>query len=119
MNKKLCCPKCKSKDLQYMVTNETNVTSKGGGYSGGKGCLGYLLMGPLGLLCGACGSKQKITTETKHNAFWVCQGCGNKFKGVNEINEEIEKKSRYKCCNSRNNYYVYIRWFNLFPWNCD
>lgn len=93
MQKKLCCPKCKSRDLQYSVSNNMKVTSQGGGYSGGKGCLGFLLFGPLGLLCGSCGSKQKTTTQTEQTSLWVCKNCGNKFKGVDEINSEIASKN--------------------------
>lgn len=67
----MCCPKCGSNHLQ--VVNETKTT--GGGYSAGNGCCGYILLGPLGLLCGSCGSK----TKTTNKAFFVCMDCGNKF----------------------------------------
>ena len=80
----ICCPKCKSKRLQVSV--ESNVNSTGGGYSGSKGCLGFFLLGPLGLLCGSCGSRQKITTANK--TFWICQDCGNKFRNAQELMEE-------------------------------
>ena len=66
------CPKCGAGDCQPIV--ETTVT--GGGYSAGNGCCGYILFGPLGLLCGACGSG----TKTYHNRYWVCKNCGKKFK---------------------------------------
>ena len=61
------CPRCGSANIQF----GTNTHS--GGFSAGKGCCGYFLLGPLGLLCGACGSK------TKTDEFWVCQKCGNRF----------------------------------------
>ncbi len=67
----VCCPKCGGKNLQ--AVSESNTT--GGGYGAGKGCCGYILLGPLGLLCGACGSKAKTTTKT----FFVCMDCGHKF----------------------------------------
>ena len=70
-NPSVCCPKCGSNNLQ--AVSESNTT--GGGYGAGKGCCGYILLGPLGLLCGACGSKSKTTTKT----FFVCMDCGNKF----------------------------------------
>ena len=88
MSKNLHCPKCKSTDLQCMVSNQTTVSSTGGGYGVGKGCLGYLLLGPLGLLCGACGSKQKITSENHQSTFWACKSCGEKFRDVDEIKAE-------------------------------
>lgn len=89
MARKICCPNCKSTDLQYTSINETNVTSKGGGYGVGKGCLGYLLLGPLGLLCGACGSKTKITTANTEKSGWVCKSCGHKFCDYDTLDAEV------------------------------
>lgn len=68
-----CCPKCGGNHLQ--VVNESNTS--GGGFSASNGCCGYILLGPLGLLCGTCGSKTKTTNKT----FFVCMDCGNKFAG--------------------------------------
>ena len=82
------CPNCNSRNLH--VTTENNTTSSGGGYSGGKGCLGFLLFGPLGLLCGSCGSK--TTTTTTNKTFWVCQDCGNKFRNTQELMEESRRQ---------------------------
>ena len=76
----LCCPKCRSKKLQAVV--ESTVTGTGGGYSVGKGCLGSILLGPLGLLCGSGGKKQKINTT--HQTMWLCHDCGNKFMNPEE-----------------------------------
>ena len=86
------CPSCKSTNLQTIVESET--TGTGGGFSGAKGCLGFLLLGPLGLLCGSCGSKQKISTTNK--TFWVCQNCGNKFRNAQEVMQETGRQ--YKAC---------------------
>lgn len=36
-------------------------------------CCGFILLGPLGLLCGACDSG--VTTHE----FWICHDCGNQF----------------------------------------
>lgn len=83
--KHLCCPQCGNKELQ--VVNETNVQTTGKNYSTGKGCLGYMLMGPLGLLCGSCGSKQKTTTT--NTTYWTCPKCGNKFRSPEDIRKEI------------------------------
>lgn len=65
------CPKCGGHNCQPM--QETNVT--GGGYDPGSGCCGYILFGPLGLLCGLCGTGQKTT----HRTYWVCKDCGRRF----------------------------------------
>jgi len=93
MSKSFHCPKCKSQDIHCMITNETSVSSTGGGYGAGKGCLGYLLLGPLGLLCGACGSKQKITTENHQTTVWACKSCGEKFRDKEEIESQISNVS--------------------------
>jgi len=86
----ISCPNCKSKNLQ--VSTENNMTASGKGYSGGKGCLGFLLLGPLGLLCGSCGNKPRVTTTNK--TFWVCQNCGNKFRNAQELMKETGRQFR-------------------------
>lgn len=63
----LKCPKCGSEHVQFATK------SSGGEFSFGNSCCGYILLGPLGLLCGACGSG--VHTEE----FWICQNCGAKF----------------------------------------
>ncbi len=65
------CPRCGSNHTYS--TAQTNVSGKD--FSAGKGCCGYILLGPLGILCGMCGQKQKVSTTT----LWVCNGCGNRF----------------------------------------
>lgn len=76
------CPRCGSSNVQ--ITTET--TTSGSNFSAGKGCLGYLLLGPLGLLCGACGSGQTTNSKT----MWVCRSCGEKFRRVQDIEKDIE-----------------------------
>lgn len=61
------CPNCGSEHIQYATK------TSGGGFSFGNSCCGYILLGPLGLLCGACGS------GTHTEEFWICQDCGTKF----------------------------------------
>ena len=75
------CPQCKSNNLQ--VTVETTTSTSGGGYSGSKGCLGFLLLGPLGLLCGSGGKKVKV--DTTNTNWWICQKCGHKFRNSEEV----------------------------------
>lgn len=67
-----CCPKCGSNDL--MTISETST--KGKNFDGGSACCGVLLLGPIGLLCGAMGKGKQTNTTT----YWLCKGCGNKFK---------------------------------------
>lgn len=70
------CPNCGSHDCEIQV--QQNVTSSGSNYSAGMGCLGFLLTGPFGLLCGLCGAGKKTTTT--HQSMWVCKKCGNLFQ---------------------------------------
>nr|WP_243206527.1 hypothetical protein [Neobittarella massiliensis] len=67
------CPKCGSENCQ--IIQETNGKTKG--FGAGKGCLGTLVFGPVGFLCGLCGMGKG---KTKTNTYWVCGNCGNKFK---------------------------------------
>lgn len=86
MESYFCCPHCGNKDVQ--ATTETNTTTTGSNFSAGKGCLGYLLFGPLGILCGSCGNNQQtVTTNTTH---WHCSNCGKKFRNPDEIIKENE-----------------------------
>ena len=86
----LCCPNCGNEYLQMTV--ETQVTTTGSSYSAGKGCLGYLLFGPLGLLCGGCGQSQHTTSTNK--TFCVCSACGNKFRNPDETKKEIRDEKK-------------------------
>ena len=79
VNNKPRCPRCGSSNLQVVMSQDTSAT--GGGYSGGKGCLGFLLFGPLGLLCGSCGSKTKI--ESSNRTGLVCIDCGSEVQRAN------------------------------------
>ena len=61
----------RSNDNQFV---ETNTTGKD--FSAGKGCCGFVLLGPIGILCGACGGGK----QTQSNTYWMCSNCGNKFQ---------------------------------------
>lgn len=88
----LVCPKCGSKNLQ--ITTETDTQTHGKNFSTGKGCLGYLMFGPLGILCGSCGQQQKTTVT--NTQYWVCPDCGNKFRNPDDIREELNQyKKKY------------------------
>ena len=83
------CPQCGNDELQMITDNVSSVQTSGGGYSGGKGCLGFLVFGPFGLLCGNCGSGSTTTVinDTKH--FWTCNRCGYRFKDFEDYRKEI------------------------------
>lgn len=66
------CPKCGGENCQIITETQT----KGKDFSAGKGCCGWVIFGPMGILCGMCGEGKKISNKS----FWVCHQCGNKFK---------------------------------------
>lgn len=72
-NKYGVCPKCGSSNIQIVNDSTTKVK----GFGVGKGCLGYICLGPIGLLCGMCGMGKEKTTST---ACRMCVDCGQKFK---------------------------------------
>jgi len=61
------CPNCNSDHVQFATK------TSGSSFGSGEACCGFLLMGPLGLLCGFCGS------DVSTDEFWICQECGHKF----------------------------------------
>lgn len=67
------CPKCGNNNCDIL----TDVDVKTKGYGLGEGCCGYILLGPIGFLCGACGMGES-KTKTKHYGY--CQDCGHKFR---------------------------------------
>ncbi len=69
----MVCPRCN--DDRCYIIEESETRQKG--YGLGKGCCGYVLLGPPGWLCGLFGMGKGRTTR---QAFWVCQNCGKKFK---------------------------------------
>ena len=77
-----------------MTETDTHVKTSGGGYSATKGCFGWLIFGPFGLLCGNCGSKQKTSVDTTNKTYWVCSDCGNKFRNLDDWKKEIEEKEK-------------------------
>lgn len=65
-------PRCGSHDI--LPVSEVSTTGKD--FKAGDACCGFLMCGPLGLLCGATGKGKQTTTNT----YWMCKGCGNKFQ---------------------------------------
>lgn len=72
------CPKCGSERIQF------GTNTHGGGFSCLDSCCGMIALGPLGLLCGACGS------GTTTDEFWVCQDCGHKFTTQKSKEKELQ-----------------------------
>ena len=87
------CPQCGGRHLAASTEAATTVTS-GGGYNGAAGCLGMLMFGPCGLLCGNCGSSAS-TAQTKNKTFWICRDCGYKFRNLNDLRDEIDNNKKY------------------------
>ncbi|WP_310603804.1 hypothetical protein [Anaerosporobacter sp.] len=67
------CPSCGSDNCHIIEESET--TQKGYGVC--SGVCGYLLLGPIGFLCGLCGMGEG---KTKRRSFWICPHCGRKFR---------------------------------------
>lgn len=68
----MACPRCGNPNLQ--IITETNTTGKD--FSASKGCCGAILLGPIGILCGACGKGKQVNTIN----YWICPNCGNRFR---------------------------------------
>lgn len=66
------CSNCGSENCQ--IINE--VSTKGTDFSASKGCCGWYIFEPIGLLCGSCGGGKKVI----NNNYWVCNNCGRKWK---------------------------------------
>lgn len=73
INQNGVCPRCGSTNIH--IINDSVTETKGFGV--GKGCLGYICFGPIGLLCGMCGMGKSRTTNT---AYRMCADCGAKFR---------------------------------------
>lgn len=77
------CPKCGSERILF------GTNTSGGGFSFSDACCGSIILGPLGLLCGACGS------DTTTEEFWICQDCGNKFSNSEgQRNQKREEQAK-------------------------
>lgn len=81
------CPKCGSEHVQFVTSTETT------GFSGSNSCCGFLLMGPIGLLCGLCGSGYSTTSE-----YWVCHECGTKFQAKEAQETQQARLNRLAEC---------------------
>ena len=65
------------------------TNTSGGGFSFSDACCGSIILGPLGVLCGACGS------DMKTEEFWICQDCGNKFSNSEgQRNQRREEQAK-------------------------
>jgi len=80
------CPNCGA-GLEYCnPIPKVNVKTSGGGFSFWDGCCGMILLGPVGLLCGACG--KGVKTEVRSETWFVCQKCGTEFMSKQSILEK-------------------------------
>jgi rubredoxin len=62
----IVCPSCGSSKVQFITINEASE------YNTPNACCGFLLFGPLGLLCGLTGQNTSKTTRK-------CANCGYEF----------------------------------------
>ena len=74
------CPHCGSTNLTFTPVSTTNTSGKTKGFGSISACLGFILFGWIGVLCGLCGmGKGKTTTQTTTQVIKVCQNCGYRF----------------------------------------
>ena len=57
------CPNCGSENCQFIATTETHGKS----FSFSNACCGSILLGPIGILCGACGTG----VHSKTHEYWI------------------------------------------------
>lgn len=81
MVRKMKCPNCGSQETQFV----TNTITKGPSFS--KGCCGWIVFGPVGMLCSLCG------TGSETDEYWICHSCGTKFQ-AGEYESELDAKIR-------------------------
>ena len=62
------CPKCGSKQVEFVTS------TNGKGVSSTKVCCGYVLLGPLGAICGLSGAG-----KTQSKTVRKCKNCGYEF----------------------------------------
>jgi Zn finger protein HypA/HybF involved in hydrogenase expression len=65
------CPKCNGTHCRMITSTKTDSTP----FGLGDACCGWILFGPIGILCGLCGASSSTETKT----YWVCDDCGKKF----------------------------------------
>lgn len=70
----LCCPQCKSRELQPEKR----------GFSTGKALMGAFVFGPYGILAGNSGARDE---------YLVCLKCGNRFKVGTAFIEKIGEQA--------------------------
>lgn len=76
------CPNCGSEHSHYI----TNTTTQGPSFS--KGCCGWIIFGPIGVLCSLCG------TGSETEEYWICDSCGTKFQSGAYENELKNRSDR-------------------------
>lgn len=81
--KSIKCPKCGSNNIQFATRTHGSL------FSTSDSCCGFLLLGPLGLLCGLCGS------DVSTDEFWVCRDCGKKFTEADVKAKEKEERDAF------------------------
>ena len=74
------CPKCGHTNCHYV----SNTISTAKGFDVCNALCGSICLGPVGLLCGACGAGK---VNTKVDEYWICNDCGAKFHAA-EVKEQ-------------------------------
>lgn len=75
------CPKCGHTNCHYV----SNTISTAKGFDACNAICGAICLGPIGILCGTCGTG---SVKTKVNEYWICDDCGAKFH-AEDVKEEV------------------------------
>ena len=84
----MVCPKCGSSNIQAVseqtVSGKVIDTRHNKGFGWCKGCMGTLVAGPFGFLCGLCGmgktkGKVKDNRTYGNKIVYCCLDCGHRF----------------------------------------
>lgn len=78
------CPNCNAEAEYCCPIAKTDIKTSGG-FSFLNGCCGMILLGPAGLLCGACGQTR---TKANSSTWWVCKNCGKEFMSTQSAFEQ-------------------------------
>lgn len=71
-SKNIVCPTCNSNSISIILENNDKD------YNICGGILGYLILGPIGMICGIC-NVCNICDENKSKLICMCNNCGCRF----------------------------------------
>ena len=86
------CPRCGG--VNCTIISETSTSGKD--FSVGKGLCGYWILGPIGVLCGACGEEKKVKEEAAKELPNVAKELDEAAKEIDEAVDEVKEEFKGK-----------------------